>query len=41
MAASIMNDFKSPLTDIRGFAQLLANPEIDAERRKWLSDMIL
>jgi signal transduction histidine kinase len=41
MAASIMADFKSPLTDIRGFAQLLANPEIDAERRKWLSDMIL
>ena len=41
MAASIMNDFKSPLTDIRGFAQLLANPEIDQERRKWLSDMIL
>ena len=41
MAASLMNDFKSPLTDIRGFAQLLANPEIDTERRKWLSDMIL
>lgn len=41
MAASIMTDFKSPLTDIRGFAQLLANPEIDEERRKWLSDMIL
>jgi len=41
MAASIMNDFKSPLTDIRGFAQLLANPQLDSERRKWLSDMIL
>jgi signal transduction histidine kinase len=41
IAASIMNDFKSPLTDIRGFAQLLANPDIDDERRKWLSDMIL
>ena len=41
MAASLMNDFKSPLTDIRGFAQLLANPDIDADRRKWLSDMIL
>ena len=41
MAASIMNDFKNPLTGIRGFAQLLANPEIDQERRKWLSDMIL
>ena len=41
MAASLMSDFKGPLTDIRGFAQLLANPEIDAERRTWLSDMIL
>ena len=41
MAASLMNDFKSPLTDIRGFAQLLANPDIDADRRKWLSEMIL
>jgi signal transduction histidine kinase len=41
MAASIMSDFKGPLTDIRGFAQLLANPEIDEERRRWLSDMIL
>ncbi len=36
-----MNDFKSPLTDIRGFAQLLTNSDIDADRRKWLSDMIL
>jgi signal transduction histidine kinase len=41
MAASIMTDFKGPLTDIRGFAQLLANPEIDSERRRWLSDMIV
>jgi signal transduction histidine kinase len=41
MAASIMNDFKSPLTDIRGFAQLLANPDMNLDRRKWLSDMIL
>ena len=41
MAASIMNDFKSPLTDIRGFAQLLANPDMNSDRRKWLSDMIL
>jgi K+-sensing histidine kinase KdpD len=40
MAASIMSDFKGPLTDIRGFAQLLANLEIDSERRRWLSDMI-
>ena len=41
MAASIINDFKSPLTDIRGFAQLLANPDMNSDRRKWLSDMIL
>jgi len=41
MAASIMNDFKSPLIDVRGFAQLLANPEMDTERRKLLSNMIL
>lgn len=41
IAASIMNDFRSPLTDIRGFAQLLANPELEDERRRWLSDMIL
>ncbi len=41
MAASIMNDFKSPLTGIRGFAQLLANPDMNSDRRKWLSDMIL
>ena len=36
MAASIMSDFKGPLTDIRGFVQLLANLEIDSERRRWL-----
>jgi len=41
MAASIMNDFKSPLTDIREFAQLLANPDMNSDRRRWLSDMIL
>ena len=41
MAASIMNDLKSPLTDIRGFAQLLANPDMNSDRRRWLSDMIL
>ena len=41
MEASIMNDFKSPLTDIRGFAQLLANPDMNSDRRRWLSDMIL
>ena len=41
MEASIMNDFKSPLTDIRGFAQLLANPDMNSDRRRWLSDRIL
>jgi len=40
-AASIMSDFKRPLFDIRGFAQLLANPEMDMERRKLLSNIIL
>ncbi len=41
MAASIMHDFKGPLTVIRGCAELLANPEIDDEKRKRYSDMIL
>ena len=41
MAASIMHDFKGPLTVIRGCAELLANPEIDAEKRSRLSNMIL
>ena len=41
MAASIVHDFKGPLTVIRGCAELLANPEIDAEKRKRYSNMIL
>ena len=41
MAASIVHDFKGPLTVIRGCAELLANPEINAEKRKRYSDMIL
>ena len=41
MAASIVHDFKGPLTVIRGCAELLANPEINEEKRKRYSDMIL
>ena len=41
MAASIVHDFKGPLTVIRGYAELLANPEINAEKRQRYSDMIL
>lgn len=41
MAASIVHDFKGPLTVIRGCAELLANPEINAEKRQRYSDMIL
>lgn len=41
MTASIMHDFKGPLTVTRGCAELLANPEIDAEKRSRYSNMIL
>jgi len=41
MAASIVHDFKAPLTVIRGCAELLAGPEINDEKRKRYSDMIL
>ena len=41
MAASIVHDFKGPLTVIRGYAELLANPEINAEKRQRYLDMIL
>ena len=41
MAASIVHDFKGPLTIIRGCAELLADPEIDAEKRQKYSNMIL
>ena len=33
MASSIIHDLKKPMSVIRGFAELLANPDMDAERR--------
>ena len=41
MAASIVHDFKGPLSVIRGFAELLANPDITEENRSRFSDMIV
>jgi len=41
MASSIIHDLKKPMSVIRGFAELLANPDMDAERRKTFSDLIL
>ena len=41
MAASIVHDFKGPLSAIRGYAEMLAEPEIRAGNRRIFSDMIL
>jgi signal transduction histidine kinase len=41
MASSIIHDLKKPMSVIRGFAELLANPDMDAERRQTFSDLIL
>ena len=41
MASSIIHDLKKPMSVIRGFAELLANPEMDAGRRQTFSDLIL
>jgi len=41
MAASIIHDLKQPMAVIRGFAELLGNPEVDPEKRKTFSNMIL
>lgn len=41
MPASIIHDLKQPMAVIRGFAELLGDPEVDPERRKAFSDMIL
>ena len=41
MAASIIHDLKQPMSVIRGFAELLGNPDMDPEKRKTFSDMIL
>ena len=41
MASSIIHDLKKPMSVIRGFAELRANPDMDAERRQTFSDLIL
>ena len=41
MAASIIHDLKKPMAVIRGFAELLANPDMDPERRQTFSGLIL
>ena len=41
VAASIIHDLKQPMAVIRGFAELLGNPEVDPEKRKAFSHMIL
>ena len=41
MAASIIHDLKQPMAVIRGFAELLGNPDVDPEKRKAFSHMIL
>jgi len=41
MAASIIHDLKKPMAVIRGFAELLANPDVDADKRQMFVDMIL
>ena len=41
LASLIIRDLKKPVSVIRGFAELLANPDMDAERRQTFSDLIL
>ena len=41
MAASIIHDLKKPMAVIRGFAELLARPDVDAEKRQAFSNLIL
>jgi signal transduction histidine kinase len=41
MAASLMHDFKGPLTVIRGCAELLVNPNISQEKREMYSRLIV
>ena len=40
MASSIIHDFNTPLTLIQGFAELLGDPELPAERRQKYSNLI-
>jgi signal transduction histidine kinase len=41
MAASIIHDLKQPMAVIRGFAELLGNPNVDPEKRRTFSGLIL
>ena len=41
MAASIIHDLKKPMAVIRGFAELLASPDVDSEKRQTFSNLIL
>ncbi len=41
MASSIIHDLKKPMSVIRGFAELLASPDMDADKRKTFSDLIM
>ncbi len=41
MASSIIHDLKQPMSVIRGFAELLGRPEVEGERRRTFSDLIL
>lgn len=41
MAASMVHDFKTPLSVIRGFAEIMAEPDISEEQRNLCSTMII
>ena len=41
MAAAIIHDLKKPMAVIRGFAELLANPDVDADKRRMFVNLIL
>ena len=41
MAASIIHDLKKPMAVIRGFAEMLASPNVDAEKRQTFSNLVL
>ena len=40
MASSIIHDFKTPLSVIQGFVELMSDPETPVERRRQYSDLI-
>lgn len=41
MASSIIHDLKKPMSVIRGFAELLASPDMDDDKRRTFSDLIM